>query len=147
MTGDNRSVQIGPNNSLSPQLTEHIKKANIPLDNKLLNSYQSILCKSLSVNNANTFSLLKPEDFNILQTPKSELQNSPNLKKLLADPDYIKKVEERYVFYQEFKNRIAQKGLNKDIITALHSVYQGSFKEWMTTKGATKSLNDLVKMI
>ena len=60
MTGDNRSIQIGPNNSLSPQLSEHIKKANIPLDNKLLNSYESILCKSISANTANTYSILKP---------------------------------------------------------------------------------------
>lgn len=37
--------------------------------------------------------------------------------------------------------------LPPDTIKTLHSVYQGSFKEWLTSRGYTKNLNDLVKMI
>ena len=31
LTGDNKSINIGPNNSSSPELPKHLKSANIPL--------------------------------------------------------------------------------------------------------------------
>jgi hypothetical protein len=38
-------------------------------------------------------------------------------------------------------------GLPPETVNVLHSVFQGNFKEWLTTRGYTKNLNDLVKTI
>ena len=37
--------------------------------------------------------------------------------------------------------------MQNDMINQLHSAYQGNFKEWLISKGYTKNLNDLVKML
>ncbi len=68
MTGDNRSIQIAPNNSLSNNLRNHLKTAGIAIEKQYLNSYLQVLCKPIS--SSNTYSIVKPEDFNILIMPQ-----------------------------------------------------------------------------
>lgn len=67
LTGDNRSLQIAPNNSLSPTLPDHMKKAGIPMDKQFLSSYTQVLCKPMP--GANTYLNTKPDDFNLLVLP------------------------------------------------------------------------------
>jgi hypothetical protein len=76
LTGDNRSLQIAPNNSLSPTLAEHMKKAGIPLDKQFVSSYTQVLCKPMP--GANTYINTKPDDFNLLTLPpKGDGKNAP----------------------------------------------------------------------
>jgi len=148
LTGDNRSIQIAPNNSLSPTLPEHIKKAGIPVEKQFMNSYTQVLCKPIL--NSNTYSLTKPDDFNVLVLPPKEgqppVQDLP-LKNLMAPEPYIKELEERYAYFNQFKTKVSQSNLSQETVKVLHSVFQGNFKEWLTSRGYTKNLNDLVKMI
>ena len=46
LTGDNRNLMLGPNNSNSPDLKMQLKAANIPLSNEYLTSFENVLCKS-----------------------------------------------------------------------------------------------------
>lgn len=39
LTGDNKSLLMGPNNSSSPELVRHLKSANIPISEVSLNSF------------------------------------------------------------------------------------------------------------
>ncbi len=45
------------------------------------------------------------------------------------------------------KSKITKSSLTSDMSKNLHAALQGNFREWLTAKGYTKNLNDLVKML
>lgn len=48
LTGDNRSISIGPNNSSSKDLKNHIKAANMTVNKGFLNNFENVICRSES---------------------------------------------------------------------------------------------------
>ena len=68
LTGDNRSVAIGPNNCPAKELRSHIKSAGIELKEKLYNKFEEVLNKNMENGNTNFFKM-EPKDFDLLVMP------------------------------------------------------------------------------
>lgn len=66
---------------------------------------------------------------------------------LLAPKEYLLELEKRNKYYSGLKTKIAKGNLSTDMTKNLHAALQGNFREWLTAKGYTKNLNDLVKML
>ena len=47
LTGDNKAISIGPNNSPSPDLPHHFKDANIEMNPNNIYNFEQVLFKSL----------------------------------------------------------------------------------------------------
>jgi hypothetical protein len=56
-------------------------------------------------------------------------------------------LESRNNYYSNLKTKISKSNLTPDMTKNLHAALQGNFREWLTAKGYTKNLNDLVKML
>ena len=68
LTGDNRSVSIGPNNCQSRELRSHIRSAGIELKEKYYKRFENILNKNMEDNN-NNFIRMEEKDFDLLVMP------------------------------------------------------------------------------
>nr|BAK03062.1 predicted protein [Hordeum vulgare subsp. vulgare] len=66
---------------------------------------------------------------------------------LLAPKEYVAELDARNKFYGSIKTKIGKSNLSPDMMKNLHSALQGNFREWLISKGYTKNLNDLVKMM
>jgi hypothetical protein len=66
---------------------------------------------------------------------------------LLAPKEYVAELDARNKFYGNLKAKVSKSGLGNDAMKNLHSALQGHFREWLISKGYTKNLNDLVKMM
>ena len=66
---------------------------------------------------------------------------------LVAPKDYLAELEQRNKYYSSFKSKVSKGGLSNEMANNLHAALQGNFREWLTAKGYTKNLNDLVKML
>lgn len=56
-------------------------------------------------------------------------------------------LEKRNKYYSNLKTKIVKSNLSPDMTKHLHAALQGNFREWLTARGYTKNLNDLVKML
>lgn len=68
LTGDNRSLCLGPNNSASKDLKTHLKAAGLAINNESIHQYKNVLSKS----DTNTYEIMKPSDFDILVLPNRQ---------------------------------------------------------------------------
>jgi hypothetical protein len=59
LTGDNKSILVGPNNSPSPYLQKHLKNANIPVSDIHLNNFSNVLFKQM-LNDDKSWSKMTP---------------------------------------------------------------------------------------
>lgn len=66
---------------------------------------------------------------------------------VMAPKEYLVELEKRNKYYSNFKGKVSKGTLNQEMSNNLHASLQGHFKEWLTAKGYTKNLNDLVKML
>ena len=66
---------------------------------------------------------------------------------VMAPKEYLTELEKRNKYYSNFKAKVSKGNLNQEMSSNLHASLQGHFKEWLTGKGYTKNLNDLVKML
>lgn len=98
---------------------------------------------------------MPPTEFDLLVLPEKE-DNEPKKKEepkkremgeLLAPKEYIVELDSRNKYYGNLKAKIGKSNLNNDMMKNLHSALQGNFREWLISKGYTKNLNDLVKMM
>lgn len=71
LTGDNKAISIGPNNSVSPDLPRHFKDANIELNNTSLLNFEQVLFKNM-MTNENSWSKMPPSEFDLLVLPEKE---------------------------------------------------------------------------
>lgn len=65
MTGENRSVYLGPNNSTSNDLKMHMKVASIPIDEMYFKQFSQVLGRS----ETNSFEVIEPSDYDLLVMP------------------------------------------------------------------------------
>ena len=56
-------------------------------------------------------------------------------------------MEKRNRYYSDLKKTIAHSQLNHEMEKMLTASLQGNFRVWMESKGYTKNLNDLVKLL
>ena len=112
LTGDNRNLVLGPNNSNAPDLKSHLKAANIPISNEHLDSFDRVLFKS----ETNCYERMKPADYDLLVLPprqEEEHGNSSQNKPIVLAPEtYLKELEERNKYYSDLKGKIARSNLN-----------------------------------
>ena len=66
---------------------------------------------------------------------------------VLAPKEYLAELEQRNGYYSDLKKRIGSSKLNDDMEKMLLASLQGNFREWLSAKGYTKNLNDLVKLL
>lgn len=106
--------------------------------------------------NENAWSKMPPSEFDLLVLPLNEDEDERDRKsemkkqemgKLLAPKEYLLELEKRNQYYSSLKSKVKKGGLSSEMENNLHAALQGHFKEWMTSKGHTKNLNDLVKML
>ena len=69
LTGDNKSILVGPNNSPSPDLQKHLKAANIPLTEGHFNNFSNVLLKQM-MHDDKSWSKMSPNDFDLLVMPE-----------------------------------------------------------------------------
>lgn len=60
LTGDNKAISVGPNNSSSPDLQKHIKAANIPNSPDNLYNFEQVLFKNMLMTNENCWTKMPP---------------------------------------------------------------------------------------
>ena len=65
MTGDNRSLSLGPNNSTSFDLRNHMKVAGIPIVDAYMNNFSSVLCRS----DSSSYEIMDPSEYDLLVMP------------------------------------------------------------------------------
>lgn len=89
LTGDNRSVSIGPNNCPAKDLRGHIKSAGIELKEKYFRKFEEVLNKNMEGSN-NNFSKMEPKDFDLLVMPiKTEDDEVPKGKNSSEEQENI----------------------------------------------------------
>ena len=71
LTGDNKTISVGPNNSSSPDLPRHIKNANILMNESNLYTFEQILYKNM-INNEDSWNKMPPSEFDLLVLPEKE---------------------------------------------------------------------------
>lgn len=152
LTGDNKSISVGPNNSSSPELPRHLKAASIPLSEANFSNFEQVLFKQM-ISDEHSWSRMPPSEFDLLVLPEKEDEPKKKEEKrqemgdLLAPKEYVAELDARNKFYGTIKGKIAKSNLSNDMMKNLHSALQGNFREWLISKGYTKNLNDLVKMM
>jgi hypothetical protein len=151
LTGDNKGVAIGPNNSPAPDLPRHLQDAHIEHTEAYTLNFEQVLFKSM-ITNEHSWTKMPPSEFDLLVLPEKEDDDErdkrkPGMGALLAPKDYLLELEKRNNYYSSFKGKISKGGLTPDMANNLHAALQGNFREWLTAKGYTKNLNDLVKML
>jgi hypothetical protein len=96
---------------------------------------------------------MPPTEFDLLVLPEKEDEPRKKEEKkqemgdLLAPKEYVAELDNRNKFYGNIKGKITKSNLSNDMMKNLHSALQGNFREWLISKGYTKNLNDLVKMM
>jgi hypothetical protein len=155
LTGDNKSIAIGPNNSSSLDLPRHLKAASIPLTEAHFDNFAQVLFKQM-ISDEHSWNRMPPAEFDLLVLPEKEDGEPPKKKEelkrkemgeLLAPKEYVAELDTRNKYYGNIKSKIAKSSLSNDMLKNLHSALQGNFREWLISKGYTKNLNDLVKMM
>ncbi len=71
LTGDNKSISVGPNNSASPELPKHLKAAGIPLSEPNFSSFEQVLFKQM-ISDEHSWSRMPPSEFDLLVLPEKE---------------------------------------------------------------------------
>lgn len=72
LTGDNKAISVGPNNSSSPELQKYIKAANIAVHPDNFYSFEQVLFKNMLMTNENCWSKMPPSEFDLLVLPEKE---------------------------------------------------------------------------
>lgn len=60
LTGDNKAISVGPNNSCSPDLAKHMKTAGISINETNLHNFELILFKNMLMTNENSWNKMPP---------------------------------------------------------------------------------------
>lgn len=72
LTGDNKAILVGPNNSSSPDLVKHLKSAGITNNETNLHNFEMVLFKNVLMTNENSWSKMPPSEFDVLVLPEKE---------------------------------------------------------------------------
>ncbi len=90
LTGDNRSLILGPNNSNSKELKAHLKAGCLTINNENMYQFKNVIYKS----ETKSFDIMKPSEFDALVLPNKPEEVKPDNKNtniyLLAPEEYTK---------------------------------------------------------
>ncbi|CAD8058633.1 unnamed protein product [Paramecium sonneborni] len=174
--GDCRSIILASNNSNTEKTLQNLKDAQIPFNKSCRDKYQKpfIIGQNRidwviqSIDEFTKFilpeqhfgsidaSLIINSNFDIEKmakeiTEKKILTQPMNYEKiilpLLAPPEYIKAIFERYQLYAGIQAQIKQANLKDENSKLLQNAIQGNFREWLISTGSIKQISDLVKLI
>ncbi|CAD8060500.1 unnamed protein product [Paramecium sonneborni] len=174
--GDCRSIILAPNNSNTEKTFQNLRDAQIPINKSCRDKYQKPIIIGQNridwlIQSIDEFSkfILPEQHFSSIDaslilncnfdidkmakeiTEKKILTQPINYDKivlpLLAPPEYIKAVYERYQLFAGIQAQIKQANLKDDNSKLLQNAIQGNFREWLISTGSIKGISDLVKLI
>ncbi|CAD8057637.1 unnamed protein product [Paramecium sonneborni] len=174
--GDCRSIILAPNNSNTEKTLQRLREASIPINKYCRDKYQKPLIigqskidwSILPIDEFSKFILPESHfgciDFPLILecnfdidrmnkeiTEKKILTQQMNYEKivlpLLAPPDYIKAIYDRFQLFAQVQAQIKQSNLKEENQKLLQNAIQGNFREWLVSTGTIKGISDLVKLI
>jgi len=140
LTGDSRSITIGPHNVGYTELMGHLKRAKIPSNISNINNWSK---PTLMHTEKNCYILSSPKDFFRMILPKKFTETQL----LLAPSEFMDAIKARGEAFMDFQNTIKNAKLTNDQEKMLHVAIQGYFREWLVNNNYIKGLTELVKMI